>query len=276
VTDRLRPLWDFEDLAASERRFRAQLEQEETDAGRAEVLTQLARVEGLRGDFDSSEELLREAGALADSSAAALIRIELERGRKLRSSGDAEAALPLFESAFARAVEADEHYLAGDAAHMAAIADPNGMLAWTTRGVDLAESEPDAAYWAGPLFNNLGWHHYEAGDYDAALDAFQRGLAAREREPGKEYEIQIARFTVGVALRSLGRPGEAAQQLERAVAWSARAGRPDAYFHEELAEDYAALERKDEAREQAELALALVDPHVEPERAARLQTLAAG
>ena len=62
--DRLRPLWDFDDLDASEAGFRAQLEQESTDAGRAEVLTQLARIEGLRGRFEQCDALLDEAEAL--------------------------------------------------------------------------------------------------------------------------------------------------------------------------------------------------------------------
>src|SRR5438876_9808525 len=74
LTDRLRALWDFDDLGASEQRFQAQLERETTDPGRA------------------------------------------ERGRMFRSSGDPEAAFPLFQDAFARAVEAGEHFLAGDAA----------------------------------------------------------------------------------------------------------------------------------------------------------------
>jgi hypothetical protein len=39
VPDRLRPLWDFEDLDGSAARFREQLEQEESEAGRAEVLS---------------------------------------------------------------------------------------------------------------------------------------------------------------------------------------------------------------------------------------------
>ncbi len=273
--DRLRALWDFDDLDGSERRFREQLAQEETEAGRAEVLTQLARVEGLRGDFEAAERLLQDAEALAGSSAVANVRVDLERGRKLRSSGDGTSALPLFESAFARAHESGEYYLAGDAAHMAAIATPGAMVEWTQRGIELAEREPDAAYWAGPLFNNLGWHLHEAGEHEAALDAFERGLAVRERDPANEYATEIARYTVGFALRSLGRPAEAAAQLERAVAWSERAGMPDAYFHEELAEDYAALGRADEAREQATSALALVDGGAEPERAARLRELAA-
>ncbi len=69
MADRLRGLWDFADLEGSEARLGAQLEREPDHAGRAEVLTQLARV-------------------------------DLERGRLLRSGGDPAAAFPLFERAF--------------------------------------------------------------------------------------------------------------------------------------------------------------------------------
>lgn len=249
MPDRLRPLWDFEDLDATQERLRAQFDQETTEAGRAEVLTQLARVEGLRGEFDACERLLQEAEALAGSNDAAKVRIDLERGRKLRSSGDGEAATPLFESAFARASASGEHFLAGDAAHMVAISTPAKMLEWTQRGLELVESEPDAAYWAGPMLNNLGWHHFENGDYDAALAAFERALEARERDLGNPAEIEIARYAVGKTLRMLGRPADAATLLERCIANS----EPDPYFHEELAEIYAVLGREEEAREQEEL-----------------------
>jgi tetratricopeptide (TPR) repeat protein len=250
VPDRLRPLWDFDDLDASQQRLHARLEQETTDSGRAEVLSQLARVESLRGDFDACELLLRDAEAIAGSSVVAKVRIDLERGRKLRSSGDGEAAVPLFEAAFARARESGEYLLAGDAAHMVAISDPERMVEWTGRGLELAESEPDAAYWAGPLLNNLGWHHFESGDFDEALVVFVRALEARARDPQNGVEIEIARYAVGKTLRMLGRPGEAAELLERCIENS----EPDPYFHEELSEIYAALGRHDAAREQAELA----------------------
>jgi len=89
--DRLRPFWDFDDLDGSERRLREQLDRETSDSGRAEVLTQLARVAGLRGDFDACERLLAEAETLAGTGEVAKVRIDLERGRKLRSSGDLAA-----------------------------------------------------------------------------------------------------------------------------------------------------------------------------------------
>jgi Tfp pilus assembly protein PilF len=259
MADRLRPLWDFDDLDASERRFREKLAEEETDAHRAEVLTQLARVEGLRGDFDKCARLLDEAEALAGSSPVAGVRLELESGRMYRSSGDAEAAYPVFRSAFERALEAREFYLAGDAAHMCAISvdDPKVQEEWTERGLELGEREPDAAYWAGPLLNNLGWTYHEAGEHERALEVFERALAVRERDPDNRAAIALAQYAVGVALRNLGRAEEAVELVESAVAWAEEEGKPDAWFHDELAEDYAAVGRTDEAREHAERAARL-------------------
>ena len=103
MADRLRPLWDFDDLDASEARLGAQLDRETSEAGRAEVLTQLARVEGLRGDFEACDRLLAEAEPLAGSDPAANVRLQLEHGRRYRSSGDTDAALPFFRAAWERA-----------------------------------------------------------------------------------------------------------------------------------------------------------------------------
>jgi tetratricopeptide (TPR) repeat protein len=205
MPDRLRPLWDFDDLDASEHRFREQLDREPDDTGRAEVLTQLARVQGLRRDFDGCDELLAQAEELAGASEIALVRIKLERGRRLRSSGEASVSVPLFESAFEDALDAELYFLAGDAAHMVAIADPDRMVEWTERGLALAEAEPDAAYWAGPLQNNLGWHYFEAGDHEAALAVFERALEAYSRDPANTEATAFAREAVETARQALGR-----------------------------------------------------------------------
>ncbi|MDQ2966710.1 MAG: tetratricopeptide repeat protein [Actinomycetota bacterium] len=206
MVDRLRPLWDFYDVDATEQRLRTQLDAELDDAGRAEVLTQLARVEGLRDDFDACDRLLEQAEGLAGSSAVARVRIDLERGRKLRSSGDPDGALPLFEAAFARACDADEHYLAGDAAHMCALAvsDRAAMEEWTERGLELGEKKPDAAYWAGALLNNLGWAYFDAGEHEYALQLFERALEVRKRDPDNQDAIAFAEEALQTAREALG------------------------------------------------------------------------
>jgi len=281
VPDSLRPLWDLADLDGSERRFREALDGELSPAGRVEILTRHARVEGLRGDFEAGERLVAEAESVAAGELVPRIRIDLERGRLHRSSGDRESAFPLFESAYALALEADEGFLAGDAAHMAALAAPDrdGYLEWTGRGIALAESSEDAGYWLGPLLNNLGWEHFEAGEHEQALEAFERALAAREEDPGNGAAIALARYAVGKALRALGRSDEAVTVLEQAVAWAESEDAPDGWYHEELALEYDAIGRAHDAREQARLAIPLLeqaDPSFpeDSERSGRLRALA--
>jgi len=282
MEDRLRALWDFDDLDRTEARLREQLGEETSQSGRAEVLTQLARVEGLRGAFGRGDVLVDEAEALAPpSSGVARTRIALERGRLRRSSGDPDAARPLFESAYATALETQQYFLAADAAHMVALVagDRDGFVDWTERGIALAGEHESAAYWLGPLLNNLGWEYYEAGDLELALDAFQRALRARERDAGNAHATEIARYAVGKALRASGRSEEAIPLLEQAVAWAEAQGAADCWFHEELAEEYAAVGRSDDARQQGMLAIPLLerdDPSFadDPARAERLAELA--
>ncbi|MET0560923.1 MAG: tetratricopeptide repeat protein [Gaiellaceae bacterium] len=283
MDDRLRPLWDFDDLDATEKRLRAQLESESADAGRAEVLTQLARVYGLRGEFGAGEALLDDAARLGGTDPTVATRVDLERGRLRRSGGDPVTARPLFESAFALALEARQHFIAADAAHMVALVatDRDDVVDWTQRGVGLAELHEDASYWLGPLLNNLGWEYYEAGELELALDAFERALRARERDPSNAVAVEIARYAVGKTLRGLDRSDDAVPLLEQAVAWTEREGAPDGWFHEELAEEYAALGRSDDALEQARLAIPLLerdDPSFANDdgRRARLGNLARG
>jgi tetratricopeptide (TPR) repeat protein len=227
--DRLRALWDFSDLDSTEARLRERLASEVDDDGRAEVLTQLARVKGLRDEFDAAERLLVEAEELASSDVASA-RTDLERGRVLRSGGDPNAALPLFVAAYERAREAGQDFIAADAAHMAAIIDPS----WAERGIEFAEASQDARYWLGPLWNNLGWSRLDGGDPAGALDAFARALVARDTP----RERAIARYAIARALRELGRLAEAIEQLEVGLEQSPG---PHPVIEEELAAMRAAL-----------------------------------
>jgi|1186.fasta_scaffold02684_5 tetratricopeptide (TPR) repeat protein len=281
MDDRLRSLWDFDDLDTSEKRLREQLEHETGGAGKAEVLTQLARVEGLRDRFEEGERLIEEAEALAGDDRTAKARIDLERGRLRRSGGDPDAARPLFVSAFDVASDAGQTFIAADAAHMAALVagGRDGFIEWTRRGIDLAERDQGASYWLGPLYNNLGWEYYEAGDYEQALDAFERQVVARERDADNRQALEIARYSVGKALRAVGRSAEAVRMLEGCVAWADGEGAPDGWFHEELAEEYAAVGRDTEAADQARAAIPLLerdDPDFASDetRSARLRALA--
>jgi tetratricopeptide (TPR) repeat protein len=207
VGDRLRPLWDFDDLDASEQRLRAALDEEETNAGRAEVLTQLARVEGLRGNFTAGDELLDDAATRSDAAPVVTARVDLERGRLRRSAGDPDLALPLFEAAFETACAIPHEFIAVDAAHMAAIAAPDlrARGAWADRGIAMAKAsdDPEVAYWLGSLYNNIGWDHYDSGDYATALTWFERALVEREQRPDEPQRLEHAREAVAEARKKL-------------------------------------------------------------------------
>ena len=210
-------LWDYEDAAASERRF--------TDL-QAEILTQRARSLGMQKRFAEADALLDQAEALADT-VRTRTRIALERGRVRNSSGDKAAAKPLFESA---AEMSDDEALRIDALHMLGIVDGP---AWTEKALELAEASADAKArrWRASLLNNLGWSRHDAGAHAEALAMFERALDLRKTE-GTPFQIHVARWAVARCLRSLGRNDDAlAIQEELAV------GMPDdKYVHEEIAE----------------------------------------
>jgi tetratricopeptide (TPR) repeat protein len=220
----LRALWDSADLEVSEAQLRAALDREETDAGRAEVLTQLARVELNRGRPEAAHELLGEAERLAGDDPVVRARLLLERGRVERRFGDAEEAKRLLEQACDAALAADQPFIAVDAIHSRALA--GDMVAWTGRGLELADRYPGAAYWRGTLLLNLGEWQWEHALYDESFVNYRAALEAREQDSRNPGIREEARFGVGRALRALGRPDEAIPFLEEALAW-AEATHPD-------------------------------------------------
>jgi hypothetical protein len=215
VSDRLRHLWDCSDLDATSETLDEQLTRETDDAGRAEVLTQLARIEGLRNDFAAASRHLAEAEGLAGSSVVARARIDLERGRALRSSGEPAAAFPLLVSAYELALGSGNDFIAADAVHMAALVDPLGAEPWSARGIDLAGRSAAVAYWLGPLYNNLGWARLEAADAAGAHDAFEirgcrPGGARRLLGRGERHPRRLVLRRAGRGLRgTLPRRGRA-------------------------------------------------------------------
>ena len=192
-------------------------------------------------------------------AARAGIRIDLEQGRLRRSSGDPRSGASAVRVARStNAKDAGELFLAADAAHMAALAaaDREERL----RRVDEARHRARgvrttaARYWLGPLLNNLGWEHYEAGEHEPALAAFEQALdAPRARSGEHARRSRFARYAVAKAQQALGRHAEAVAQLELAVASTEAEGTPDGWYHEALAESDAALGREDRRQRNAEL-----------------------
>ena len=85
-------LWDYGDPAATEAKFRALLPEAESggDASlHAQLLSQIARTEGLQRRFEEADStLLRAEALLTADMPLAQARVLLERGRLLNSSGE--------------------------------------------------------------------------------------------------------------------------------------------------------------------------------------------
>jgi tetratricopeptide (TPR) repeat protein len=247
----IRELWDFNQPASSEARFRSQLAQAPPASEWAlELLTQVARAQGLQRQFAQAHQTLDTvAEQLTPAYRRAQVRYWLERGRLFNSSGSPEQAQPLFLQAWHEALAAGEEFLAVDAAHMLAIVEPpDRQLAWHRQAIDLAErsTDPPTKAWLGSLYNNLGWSYQALGQNEAALAVFERALAWRQAA-GQMVESRIAAWSVARILRELNRVEEAlARQRQLADAWAA-AGGGDGYVWEELGECLLALGRAAEA-----------------------------
>jgi tetratricopeptide (TPR) repeat protein len=277
--------WNYQDASASEANFRALIAQArdaEQQAYVAEAMTQLARSIGLQRRFDEAHAVLDEVETLlADDMSRARVRLALERGRVINSSGDPAGSIPYFESALSLAEASGYEYLAVDAAHMLGIvSEPDDAIRWNETAMRMAEAASDQRVrrWLGPLYNNLAWTYNDIGKHEEALALFERDLALRESQ-GQTFEASIALWSKAKTLRFLGRVDEALAIQESLVDHPERQGNPaEGYTHEEIGECLLLLGREAEAKAHFAIAYERLgnDPWLEanePDRLARLRVL---
>jgi tetratricopeptide (TPR) repeat protein len=259
----IRSLWDFNDKAASEKRFRDAL----TRANKQDALeleTQIARTFSLRRDFVTAHTMLDSIEERMGTSPRPALRVRylLERGRSFNSAKQFETARPLFQEAYDLAIKHPALIgLAIDAAHMFGFSkDKEEAFRWTALGMKLAlESEhPDAVGWRAGLANNLGSTERERGNLDAARAHFQ--IALKEHlERSKPQQIRIAHWQVANVHRLQGNIDEALAIQLRIEKEADEARAPDVYIYTELAELFDAKRDSAKAKSYATKALALAE-----------------
>ena len=223
-------LWDFADPAASEERFRAAAADEAHSAHeRAVMATQLARAIGIQHRDDEALAVLDELeaaereGETSEEAAEVVARVALERGRIAAASEHGDEAVPYFTRAVREAALSGSTFLVLDALHMLALNDTGHEEEWAAEGFDILDGvrDPRLKRWGVALHNNLGWTKHDRGDAAAALYHFEKAVEAAD-EYGTAGQQHVARWSVGRALRSLGRTDEALE-LQRELALA----RPD-------------------------------------------------
>ena len=276
-------LWDYNNPARTEMKFREILLQvPENEPAFLELLTQIARAQGLQHKFENAHQTLNQVERrLGNVPSRQRIRYLLERGRVFNSSGQPEKASPLFEQALSLAEKISEDFYAIDAIHMLAIvSQPEQSLDLNLRAVECAEQARDekARNWLGSLYNNLAWSYHDLGNYELALETFVKE-EAWQISKGKINEMRIAAWCIARTLRSMNRFEEALSRQMQLKKDFDTAGEKDGYVLEEIGECLLALNRRGEARPyfsaayetlSQDVSLVVNDPH----RLARLKTLA--
>jgi tetratricopeptide (TPR) repeat protein len=244
-------LWDYSKPDETEMKFREVLtELSQDDPTSLELLTQIARAQGLQRKFDEAHKTLDIVGKKLNHDASrAKVRYLLERGRAFNSSGNTDQARPLFEQAEEMATRLSEDFYAVDAIHMLAIlASAPQSLTLNLRAIKLAESskQEKARNWLGSLYNNTGWAYHDLGDYESALEIFRKA-EAWQRSKGRVNETRLARWAVARTLRSMNKIEEALSHQMKLEKEFESTGEEDGYVFEEIGECLLALNRSDGA-----------------------------
>ena len=271
--------WNYDDPSGTEAKFREVLPKvrESADPGYvAELLTQIARAQGLQQKYADAHSTLDQVDAMLKADMkTARVRSFLERGRVFNSSGRPQESVPIFTQALQSAQESVLEYYAVDAAHMLGIATKGKeSLRWNQEAIRLAEAarDPKARRWLGPLYNNTAWTHFDMGQYSEALKLFERDLEYRKQN-GNNVEVGIARWSIAKMLRHLGRVEESLKlQMELLDDPDRKNNDSEGYTREEIGECLLLLDRPSEAKGYFARAWELLhnDPWLQQDEAARL------
>ena len=248
-------MWDWNNPKVTEEKFRELLPTAEKSGDKnyyLQLLTQIARAQGLQGKFEEAHKTLDLVEKkLTDDLKIAKIRYLLERGRVFNSSGKKDKAKPFFIQAWDYGVKNKLDLYAIDAAHMMAIVEPpEKQIDWSEKAIDLVEKSDDKRVkgWLGPLYNNTGWTYHDLGKYQEAMVLFKKSLKYREKIKDAQGTF-IAKWTIARCYRSLERYDEALEiQLALEKEITEKNLPTDGYVFEELGELYLIKEDKENSK----------------------------
>ena len=233
-------LWDYAHPDETERKFNQLLPQAQGANDRsylAQLLTQIARTQGLQQRFDDAHRTLDEVESmLTDDLKLARARYLLERGRVFNSSEKPQDAMVCFTKAYQLACAEKFSRYAIDAVHMLAIADPDPVkqVEWNLEGIKIVKADPAQRDWLWSLYNNIAESYALLHEYQTALEYVLKLLEYQieKGEPDPYTLKDKARFR-----RLTGHPDQALPIIQPL----AQQNPDDKWFAEELDATRAAL-----------------------------------
>ncbi|NJL25692.1 MAG: hypothetical protein HC902_11305 [Calothrix sp. SM1_5_4] len=253
--------WQPDNLAWTEENIRSLLSaQPESGSSRSiELLSQLARVLGLRGDLTGARVQLGRARELMLSTkvdSATELRYLLEYGRILSLDMSPKKAAPVFLQAWDLATQSGQDFFAIDASVMlSTILPPKLQGLWVQRAIQLVHrsERPETKLWLGQLNLRIGWQAYDLRRYEEALQSFDAALIATEGDSPPAKTLPIL-WSKARTLRALGRVSESLALQTSILERMQALGMVNGHVYLELAECAQLKKDHEQARTFFELA----------------------
>lgn len=254
--------WNGHSLAESESQILSLLPppgETGSDARATERLTQLARIQGLQGDFDKAKATLDLASqwmAKGLTDPRAEVRWLLEKGRILCLSMSPAKAHDVFAQAWTLANENHLTYFAVDAALMlSTVRPPKYQNEWLQKALTLAESSEDkqVRLWLSQLLFLEGWHACDFRQFDRSLQCFEKAMS-QPRATDENWRLMAMQWSRGRVLRALGHTDQALELQKTLLKEMGFKGRVSGHVYLEIAECLQLLKQTELARTNFELA----------------------
>ena len=260
--------WDVDDIPGTENKIREALAVEEANWSPklVELLTQLARVQGLAGKLSEAGATLLLVGEhISKHDEPGMDRVKIrfliEQGRFFGLSMNPPQALSYFAKAWDLASKLGEDFFSIEAAVMLSISQPpKSQNDWLQRIIKLAEDtqDPRAKSWLTQLHVMNGWHNFDFRKYDQALASFQKALETSGKDSGQSIQdavkTQRIKWAVGRTLRALNRLQEGLDIQRSLLEELNSTGKVNGHVYLELGECCQLLKNYDEAKSYFELA----------------------
>lgn len=254
--------WRLGHWTESEARIRSRLSPNwmtEKTAENVELLSQLARAQGLQGSLPQAKATLESArqilAELKDEPRAKL-RYLLEHGRLLCLGMNPAKAHDSFVQAWTLANETKHTFFAIDAALMlSAVRPPKFQNEWLQNALSLAQNaqDRDSKLWLDHLYMLNGWHEFDFRHYEKALASFERALEESLNSSEESHTFPYL-WSKARVLRALGRNEDALTIQNNLRDRMSQIGKVNGHVFLEIAECEQLLHHQDEARSNFELA----------------------